>query len=112
MEALLQGSVAPAAFRTIVAYYSFVTPRLEMYVREAKFMPPTLMLRGDADSRVTASYSSDLEAVVSAHGGIHEVHVYPGAEQAFNFHEARGYDPAAAKDAWERTLTFLDQNLK
>jgi dienelactone hydrolase len=40
--------------------------------------------------------------------------IYPGAPHAFaNVNNPwGGYRPAAAKDAWRRTVTFLDQELK
>ncbi|HUA32644.1 MAG TPA: dienelactone hydrolase family protein [Candidatus Binataceae bacterium] len=111
VEALTIGPDRPANVRAIVGYYANVTPRLKAGVIKAKLFPPTLMLRGDGDSRVSGSYSAELEDDIAEHGGEHEVHVYPGAEHGFNFHEARGFDAYASKDAWTRTLAFLDAHL-
>jgi len=70
-----------------------------------------LMIRGDADSRVSGSYSAELEDLIAAHGGEHEVHLYPNVGHGFNFHEARSFDADASKDAWARTLAFFDAHL-
>ena len=110
-DALVIASFDPDV-RAVVGYYSFVTPRLEMYVRQAKVFPSTLMLRGEADSRVSGSYAGELEDLLSRHPGDHQVHTYPDVEHGFNFHEARGFDPVATKDAWSRALAFFDSHLK
>ena len=42
-----------------------------------------------------------------------EIHIYPGADHAF-FNDTRPevYNEAAARDAWNRTITFLRAELK
>ena len=117
LMALVEASFYPDVVRAVVDYYGFMTPRGKMFVGTPPVFPPTLILQGDADSRVStgqslAGQSSDVEALLVRHGDSHEFHVYPGVEHTFNFHEARGYDPDAAKDAWARTLTFLEAHLR
>jgi carboxymethylenebutenolidase len=111
MDTLTIASDRAAVIRAVVGYYTFVTPRIKMYVKRAKLLPPTLMLRGDGDSSVRGSYSVELEDLIADHGGEHEVHVYPEVGHGFNFHEARGFDAAASKDAWARTLAFFEAHL-
>lgn len=41
----------------------------------------------------------------------HEIHVYPGVGHAFANPTGNNYNAAAADDAWERTLEFLDAHL-
>jgi len=41
----------------------------------------------------------------------HEIHVYPGVGHAFANPTGNNYDEAAAADAWQRTLEFLDHHL-
>jgi dienelactone hydrolase len=109
--ALTIASVDPD-IRAVVGYYPFVTPRLEMFVRQAKVFPSTLMLRGEGDSRVSGSYAREMEDLLSQHQGDHQVHTYSDVEHAFNFHEARGFDPVATKDAWSRAIAFFDNHLR
>ena len=98
--------------KAIVDYYGFTSPRLRTVIGKAAAFPPTLFLHGDSDSRARVANSIELDEIMAAHQSAHEIHIYPGVEHAFNFHEAAGYDKQAAADAWERTLAFLDQNLK
>jgi len=64
--------------------------------------------RGIPPSAVEAFES----ALKTAHKSI-DLKVYPGAGHAFeNPTNKLGYREAAAADAWARTLTFLDHNLK
>jgi carboxymethylenebutenolidase len=64
--------------------------------------------RGIPPSAVEAFES----AMKTAHKSI-DLKVYPGAGHAFeNPTNKLGYREAAAADAWARTLTFLDHNLK
>jgi len=64
--------------------------------------------RGIPPSAVEAFES----AMRAAHKSV-DVKIYPGAGHAFeNPTNKLGYRDAAAADAWARTLTFLDRNLK
>ncbi len=59
----------------------------------------------------TAGQGRALTAALERHGVPHDVKVYPGARHSF-FNEDRGaYEPAAADDAWRRTMTFLRAHL-
>ena len=50
---------------------------------------------------------------LTAAGKRHEFHTYPAAQHAF-FNDTRPevHDPAAAADAWSKTIAFLKQELK
>jgi dienelactone hydrolase len=98
--------------KAVVDYYGFSTPRGRMYIALPRVFPPTLILQGDADSHASVARSIELDSLLGEHSAVHEIHIFPGVEHAFNFHEARGYDREAAKDAWARTLFFLDSHLK
>jgi dienelactone hydrolase len=65
------------------------------------------------DHIVPVSGATDLDAILTKAGRPHEMKIYPGAEHAFNFPEAMfWYKPAAANDAWNRSISFLDKYLK
>ncbi len=55
----------------------------------------------------------DFEAALKANGVKYSLHMYAGANHAFNndTSEAR-YNEAAAKLAWQRTIDFFNENLK
>ena len=53
-----------------------------------------------------------LEAALKANGKTYELHMYEGANHAFNNDtNAARYDKAAADLAWSRTIAFLKKNL-
>jgi carboxymethylenebutenolidase len=53
-----------------------------------------------------------LKAALAKAGKSADIKVYPGAKHAFNNNtNADRYNPEAAKDAWERTVSFFKKNL-
>ena len=72
--------------------------------QEALAMPPTLILHGDADTVVPVREAHKLNALFKDWQTPFEIKIYPGAGHGF-----RGDDE---KDAWNRTLEFLDKHLK
>ncbi len=65
--------------------------------------------------RITAPlllHYADFEAALKKAGKSYAMHVYEGANHAFNndTREAR-YHPEAAALAWQRTLDFFEKNL-
>jgi carboxymethylenebutenolidase len=67
-------------------------------------MPPTLILHGDADRTIPVREAEKLSALFTEWQVRFEIKIYPGAGHGF-----RGDDE---KDAWKRTLDFLDKHLK
>ena len=70
-------------------------------------LPPLLALHGDADPVIPLSSGQELIERAKALGGPAELVVYPGAGHGFDFDISR----ADAKDAFERAVHFLAQNL-
>lgn len=79
----------------------------------AALRAPVLGLFAGKDGFVTPEAVAQLDQQLTALGKRHEFHSYPNADHAF-FNDTRPevYDPAAAKDAWNRTLEFLRRELK
>ena len=73
---------------------------------------PVLGLYAERDQFVPPEAVRQLEEKLRAHGKQVETHIYPGTDHAF-FNDVRPevYDPAAAEDAWRRTLAFFRQHL-
>jgi carboxymethylenebutenolidase len=73
---------------------------------------PVLGLYAGKDTFVSPLVVSTLDEELTRLGKRHEFHTYPGADHAF-FNEERPevYDPAAAADAWNKTLAFFRREL-
>jgi carboxymethylenebutenolidase len=72
---------------------------------------PILAFLGEQDERLVAELP-DLQAHMQAAGVDFKAQVYPDCGHAFfNDSNPFAYNAAAAKDAWRRTLEFLDQQL-
>jgi dienelactone hydrolase len=110
--AVITASLKPHVIDAIVDYYGFSNEQVENAVAQSANFPPTLILQGDVDHRAHVIDSIHLHNAIAKHQPMNEIHVYPGVEHAFNFHDAFGYDAAATRDAWSRTLSFLDRYLK
>jgi carboxymethylenebutenolidase len=110
--AVITASLKPHVIDAIVDYYGFSNEQVEAAVGKAANFPPTLILQGDSDHRAHVIDSIHLHNAIAKHQPVSEIHVYPGVEHAFNFQDAFGYDASATKDAWSRTLSFLDRFLK
>jgi len=107
---LSAGAVDPGQIAAIVEYYGGLPPALNS---GAKTMPPTLILHGDKDVLVNVSQAHSLDELLTAANRPHEMHIYEGANHAFNFPELPfWYNAEDAQDAWNRTLKFLATNLK
>ena len=73
---------------------------------------PLLLHYAGLDERINAGIPA-YEAALKAAGKTYELHLYPGANHAFNNDtNAARYDKAAADLAWGRTTAFLRKHLK
>ena len=79
----------------------------------ASLQAPVLGLYAGKDGFVTPERVTELDQQLTSLGKRHEFHTYPAADHAFfNDERPNVYDPAAAADAWNKTLTFLRRELK
>jgi carboxymethylenebutenolidase len=78
----------------------------------SKLTAPVLGIFGEQDQSVPPAAVHQLATQIQQAGGSIETHSYPDATHAF-FNDTRPevYNPAAAEDAWQRTLTFLQRQL-
>jgi carboxymethylenebutenolidase len=72
---------------------------------------PWLGLFGDLDGSIPVNEVEGLEAAVAKAAPTTEVVRYADANHGFHCDVRSSYHEASAKDAWERTLAFLDQHL-
>jgi len=66
---------------------------------------------GELDRFVPVADVASLQTALATAGKSFEIFVYPGAPHAFDEDFRAPYRPAAAKEAWGRTLTFLDWHI-
>ena len=77
----------------------------------AKVTVPVLGLYGGADGGVPVSTAAGLSEALEKNGTPYDVHIYGGAPHAFFNDTRESYREEAARDSWERTLTFFQKNL-
>ncbi len=88
-----------------VIYYGGVS-RVPGFV--PKRFPPLLIFHGEADTREPIERGVKLFKTAKLLGGPVEFHSYPGVNHGFG----QNLGTSAADDAFARTISFLDKNLK
>lgn len=78
----------------------------------SKLKMPLLGFFGAEDKGITPADVRAFEAALRKAHVQAEIHEYPGAGHAFANPSGENYRPAAAADAWKRTLAFFAQHLK
>jgi carboxymethylenebutenolidase len=76
-----------------------------------KIRCPLLIQSAETDPRINASWPG-YEAALEAAKVSYQRYLYPGTQHGFNNDTTPRYDAAAAKLAWERTITFFNQHLR
>jgi len=77
----------------------------------ARIKAPLMVQSAEVDERINASWPA-YEAALKAATVRYERHLYPGTQHGFNNDTTPRFDAAAAKLAWQRTLDFLNKNLR
>jgi carboxymethylenebutenolidase len=77
----------------------------------ARVRAPLLIHFAAVDERINAAWPA-YEAALKAAGVSYTAHQYPGTQHGFNNDTTPRFDAAAAKLAWDRTLTFFNQKLR
>ena len=104
------GSMSPGV-KAVVDFFGGGGGGSEPLDKEVRRLPPLLILHGEVDSIVPASVAYSLRDAVIAHGGQVQMHLYPGADHAFNVPWAPEYSEAEASDSMKRMINFLKKRL-
>lgn len=91
-----------------VIYYGQVTDNEE---RLAPLNVPILGLFGEEDRGISVESVRGFEAALENLGKDFEIEIYSGAEHAFANPSGNNYNPAVAKQAWDRATEFLATHL-
>jgi len=73
---------------------------------------PVLGIFGAEDTSIPVANVQAFEAGLNEANVKNSIHIYPGVGHAFANPSGMNYAPEPTRDAWEKTLTFLDENLK
>jgi carboxymethylenebutenolidase len=106
---LRTGLVGGKDVHAVVVYYGPpITDRKEL----ARLQAPLLGLYGGKDPNIPVDSVRAMERQLKALGKTVEIKIYPEASHAFANPSGQAYDPAAANDAWKRTVAFFQAHLK
>jgi len=105
----LQLSLSEADLNATVIYYGTLATN-ESTLRAID--GPVLGVFGSEDQVVGIENVRAFNRTLDTVGVEHEVYVYEGAGHAFANPSGESFRPNATRDAWNRTLTFLDRNLR
>jgi carboxymethylenebutenolidase len=99
----------PQGIDAAVVYYG--RPEQDR-ARLERLRAPLLGLYGADDQSIPPAAVRQMEATLKQLGKSVEIHIYDGAGHAFANPSGTSYRPAAADDAWKRTVAFFKQHLK
>jgi carboxymethylenebutenolidase len=105
----LQLSLSEADLNATVIYYGTLTTDAETLQRIDE---PVLGIFGSEDQVVGIENVRAFNRTLTDLGVDHEVYVYEGAGHAFANPSGESFRPNATRDAWAKTLRFLDRSLR
>ena len=73
---------------------------------------PVLGIFGDQDQAIPVETVRGFEMSLNALGIDNEIYIYPGVGHAFANPSGANYAPEATKDAWGKTIAFLEEHLR
>ena len=73
---------------------------------------PVLGIFGDKDQAIPVEKVKEFESSLNTLEVENEIHIYPGVGHAFANPSGANYAPEETKDAWEKTVAFLNKHLQ
>lgn len=73
---------------------------------------PILGIFGDKDQAIPIEKVKEFQTSLNTLGVSNEIYIYPNVGHAFANPSGASYAPTETKDAWWKTITFLDTHLK
>ena len=104
----LQISLNEEIDATVIYYGNLVEDPQELQ----KINGPVLGIFGEEDSSIPVENVRSFEAALNEIGIQNSITVYPGVGHAFANPSGSRYAAEETKDAWEKTIMFLEENLK
>ena len=72
---------------------------------------PVLGIFGDQDSSIPVDTVKAFKSALNSNGIPNEIYIFKGVGHAFANPSGDNYAPTETKDAWDKTLSFLDKHL-
>lgn len=93
---------------TVIYYGSLVTDSDEL----SSINWPLLGIFAELDQGITLDTVNAFESSLNQLNIQNDIHIYPNVNHAFANPSGDRYAPEESKDAWDKTISFLDSNLK
>jgi len=93
---------------TVIYYGSLVTDPEKL----SSIRWPILGVFAELDKGITVDSVHQFESTLNELKIKHELYIYSGVDHAFANPSGAGYAPEESKDAWNKTISFLESNLK
>jgi carboxymethylenebutenolidase len=93
---------------TIIYYGRLITDNATL----AKIKWPVLGIFGDQDSSIPVDTVKAFESALNSNNIPNEIYIFKGVGHAFANPSGDNYAPSETKDAWDKTLSFLDKHLR
>ena len=105
----LQLALSGEALDATVIYYGTLTSDIDQL---SVITWPVLGIIAQNDSSITPDKVENFENAITELGIQNQVVIYPNVRHAFANPSGTSFAPEETKDAWNKTLAFLDKNLK
>ena len=93
---------------TVIYYGDLVTDESRL----ATIHWPVLGVFGESDTAIPVAEAKNFHSTLDKLGIENEIYIYPGVGHAFANPTGGNYAPNETKDAWEKTIAFLNKHLK
>ncbi|MDW0166955.1 MAG: dienelactone hydrolase family protein [Nitrososphaeraceae archaeon] len=93
---------------TIIYYGRLITDNATL----AKIKWPVLGIFGDQDSSIPVDTVKAFESALNSNNIPNEIYIFKGVGHAFANPSGDNYAHTETKDAWDKTLSFLDKHLR
>jgi len=93
---------------TVIYYGSLITEQESL----SNINWPVLGIFAEFDQGIPVDSVNDFETSLDDLDIPNEIHIYPGVDHAFANPSGERYAPDESKDAWQKTIEFLELNLK
>ncbi|MBE9032592.1 dienelactone hydrolase family protein, partial [filamentous cyanobacterium LEGE 11480] len=77
-----------------------------------KIKAPMMFMYGTEDALIAAEEHQRVAYAMSKAKKSYAINVFEGAQHGFDSDRRANYNPAAAEEAWERTIAFFDRHVK
>jgi carboxymethylenebutenolidase len=108
LQLALNADPASPLAATVLYYGNLVTDQQQL----SKIKGPVLGIFGSEDQSIPVSEVEKFEEALNANNITNEIYIYEGVGHAFANPTGESFAPNELKDAWQKTIEFLDTQVK